>query len=93
MYDLGIINGEVWLDGGYINTNLYVKDGRIAAISSDKLECADCIDVSGKKILPGFIDPHVHFSLTVARKHIDRRFPYRLNKRTYGRCNHVYRLS
>ena len=31
MYDLGIINGEVWLDGGYINTNLYVKDGRIAA--------------------------------------------------------------
>ena len=66
MYDLGIINGKVWLDGGYINTNLYVKDGRIAAISSDKFECIDNIDVSGKKILPGFIDPHVHFSLTVA---------------------------
>ena len=78
MYDLGIINCKVWLDGGYINTNLYVKDGRIAAISSDKLECIDNIDVSGKKILPGFIDPHVHFlRLPFAGEHIDRRFPYR----------------
>lgn len=66
MYDLGIINGEAWLNGDFVKTNIYIKNGRIAALSADEHTCADSIDASGKKLLPGFIDPHVHFSLTVA---------------------------
>ena len=29
MYDLGIINGRVYTDGGFIRTNVYVTDGKI----------------------------------------------------------------
>ncbi|MEA4972625.1 MAG: amidohydrolase family protein [Candidatus Metalachnospira sp.] len=65
MYELGIMNGNVYLNGSFIKTNIYVKDGRVAALSTDKFECNKYDDVNGRKVLPGFIDPHVHFSLTV----------------------------
>ena len=65
MYDLGIINGRVYTENGYINTNVFIKDGRISALSGDKLDCTEYVDADGAKVLPGLIDPHVHFSLTV----------------------------
>lgn len=65
MYDLGIINGRVYTENGYVNTNVFIKNGRIYALSEDKLDCADYVDAEGAKVLPGLIDPHVHFSLTV----------------------------
>ena len=65
MYDLGIINGRVYTENGYINTNVFIKDGRISALSEDKLDCTEYVDADGAKVLPGLIDPHVHFSLTV----------------------------
>lgn len=66
MYNLGILNGKVYTDNGFIKTNLYIKDGKIAALSKEKLSCEKVEDAEGLKVLPGFIDPHVHFSLTVA---------------------------
>ena len=42
-----------------------MKDGKIAALSADKLQCRRTVDAEDAKVLPGFIDPHVHFSLTV----------------------------
>lgn len=65
MYDLGIINGSVYLNGSFIDTNIYVKKGKIAALSTDKYDCKKYDDAMGRKVLPGFIDPHVHFNLTV----------------------------
>jgi len=65
MYDIGIINGNVYLNGCFVKTNVYVKNGKVAALSSDMLECNEYDDAKGKMVLPGFIDPHVHFSLTV----------------------------
>ena len=64
MYDLGIINGRVYTDGGFIRTNVYVTDGKIAALSAERLKCAKTVDAEDSKVLPGLIDPHVHFSLT-----------------------------
>ena len=65
MYDIGIINGRVYTENGFINVNIYIEGNKIAALTSDRHQCCKTIDAEGAKILPGFIDPHVHFSLTV----------------------------
>lgn len=38
-----------------------VNDGKIEDISKSPIKADECIDVKGNYILPGFIDPHVHF--------------------------------
>jgi N-acyl-D-aspartate/D-glutamate deacylase len=40
--------------------NLYVRDGRIARISIDRLPAEDTLSVEGLVVAPGFIDLHVH---------------------------------
>jgi dihydropyrimidinase len=63
MFDLGITNGKVYIDGSFVDTNVYIKDGTIERIGSGILQCKKRVDAKGKLVLPGFIDPHVHFSL------------------------------
>jgi dihydropyrimidinase len=65
MFDLGILDGKIYLDGEFIEGNIYIKDGTIKDISNSYLNSKEEYSVSGKYILPGFIDPHVHFNLTV----------------------------
>ena len=65
MYDIGIINGRVYTENGFINANVYINGNKIAALTADKHQCRETYDAEGAKILPGLIDPHVHFSLTV----------------------------
>lgn len=65
MFDYGIENGYVYLNHTFEKLNLYVKGEKIAAISSKKLPCSRCKNVEGRYVLPGFIDPHVHFALGV----------------------------
>lgn len=65
MFDLGILNGKIYLDGEFIEGNIYIKNGKIKDISNSYLSSKEEYDISGKYILPGFIDPHVHFHLTV----------------------------
>ena len=65
MHDLGIIGGQLYIDGEFIKENLFVKDGRISGISRHAEACADFYDASDKKVIPGLIDPHVHFALGV----------------------------
>ncbi len=38
-----------------------VDDGKITGISKTPLEAAESIDIEGNYVLPGFIDPHIHF--------------------------------
>ncbi|GKX30023.1 dihydropyrimidinase [Vallitalea longa] len=65
MYDLGIIGGQLYIDGQYINENLYITDGKIEKITGDILDCKESYRADNKKVFPGFIDPHVHFELNV----------------------------
>lgn len=65
MFDLGILNGRLYLDGVFTAGNLYCKDGKVSAVTTARLDCAKTVDAAGKWVLPGFIDPHVHFALTV----------------------------
>lgn len=63
MFDLGIINGRVYIDGGFVDTNVYINEGTIKKIDKCTFECEKTVNAEGKLVLPGFIDPHVHFSL------------------------------
>lgn len=62
-YDLGIVNGEVFINDDFVIANLYIKDGLIKCISKDKLQCKNYYDARGFSVMPGLIDPHVHFNL------------------------------
>ncbi len=44
-----------------------MKSGKIAAISEGFAACRQEYDVAGKMVLPGFIDPHVHFSMDAGK--------------------------
>lgn len=63
--DIAIVNGLVVLpDNGVFPLNVYIKGGKIHSIGNDaSIQAAKVIDASGKYVLPGIIDPHVHLGL------------------------------
>lgn len=61
-FDLGITSGSLVLETGVVDQNVYIKDGRIAAISDENLSCTKVIDAPGKMVFPGGVDPHVHLN-------------------------------
>jgi dihydropyrimidinase len=66
MLDTIIKNGNVYLAGnGIQQVDIGVKDGKIVALmsSSDAAEAKRVFDAVGKFIMPGAIDPHVHFGI------------------------------
>ena len=65
MYELGIEDGNVYVDGSFHKMNIYTENGRIALLSDEKQACENKLSADGKYVLPGFIDPHVHFALGV----------------------------
>ena len=64
-YDLAVVNGRMYLDGSFTKSNLYIRDGIITNISSDIFQAKEVYDAKNNYVLPGFIDPHVHFNLRV----------------------------
>ncbi len=61
-----IKNGEIVTAADRVRADVFVKDGRVAALGTD-LErqgaSGQVIDAAGQLVLPGFIDPHVHMEL------------------------------
>jgi N-acyl-D-aspartate/D-glutamate deacylase len=62
VYDLVILNGRVMDPESKLDAvrNVGVKDGKIVAITKDKIEGKESIDAKGHVVAPGFIDTHVH---------------------------------
>lgn len=62
MYDLIIKNGMAVMPGAAVKADIAVKDGKIYSVGMpDQGESAGrTIDASGKYILPGVIDAHMH---------------------------------
>ncbi|MCC6224639.1 MAG: dihydroorotase family protein [Thermoleophilia bacterium] len=61
--DLRIAGGEVATPGGCRRADVLVRDGRIAGVVETGLEVGDVgrtLDATGKLVLPGMVDPHVH---------------------------------
>jgi len=64
--DLLIKNGNVVIPKvGIINTNIIIENGKIKELSKSlgNINYNRSIDASGKYILPGLIDPHVHYGV------------------------------
>lgn len=61
MYDMLLKNAEILnRDFQWEHSDLAVQDGRIAAIGTDLGEAAETLDLSGRRIVPGFVDIHIH---------------------------------
>ncbi|MGQ9477140.1 MAG: dihydropyrimidinase [Candidatus Bipolaricaulia bacterium] len=68
-YDLVIRGGEVVTPTGVQRCAIGIKGGKIAALSLEPLEGEEVLDASGKLVLPGVIDPHVHLEMPVDGLH------------------------
>lgn len=62
MFDYYLKNGKVYINHTFVEMTVGVYNGKIRLFPADKKlpEEADIIDVSGKKVVPGFIDIHSH---------------------------------
>ena len=62
MWDLAIINGNIVSSQGCYKGNVYVRDGKIGAVTAKPLaeEAKETIDAINLDVFPGFIDTHVH---------------------------------
>jgi dihydropyrimidinase len=61
VHDLVLKNGVIVTPEGPVNGGIAVKDGRIAAVGNDLGPATREIDLGGRTVLPGLMDPHVHF--------------------------------
>jgi dihydroorotase len=59
-FDLLVKNGRVWTLHGLRDLDIWIKDGKIAALGGPH-KADDEIDAKSMLILPGIIDAHVHF--------------------------------
>lgn len=59
-FDLVVKNGRVFTAKGQMSTEVWIKDGRIAALGGAH-RAEESIDARGMLVLPGAIDVHVHF--------------------------------
>lgn len=60
--DLVIRGGTVILPTGRRDADIAVTNGTISAIGSEVGDGAETIDARGLVVLPGVVDPHVHFN-------------------------------
>lgn len=61
--DLAVNGGTLVSPAGLAVASIGVRDGKIAALAAEPLEAAETIDATGKLVLPGGVDPHVHFRM------------------------------
>ena len=63
--DLIVKNGTVVTSDATVQADLAINDGKFVAIGApgtlDSLQADDVYDASGKHVLPGVVDGHVHF--------------------------------
>lgn len=63
-YDLIVKNGTVVLpESGCLRVNVCVRDGRVAALTTQCPSARQEIDAAGLYVLPGIVDPHTHLGL------------------------------
>lgn len=61
-YDLCVKNAKIVSSTEIIEGNLYVKDGKVAAITACDAsdDAVTTVDANGRYVMPGAIDPHLH---------------------------------
>lgn len=61
MADLVVRGGTVVLPDAVVEADVAIEDGLVVAVGPGLPGAADEIDARGLHVLPGGIDPHVHF--------------------------------
>jgi dihydropyrimidinase len=64
-----IKHGEIVTAADRYVADLYVDDGKVAAIGAELAKRSpgdEVLEAAGRLVLPGFVDPHVHLALPVA---------------------------
>ncbi|MDD3129368.1 MAG: amidohydrolase family protein [Candidatus Izemoplasmatales bacterium] len=84
MYDKRIINGKVYIDGTFKKTNLYINKELIIKIDDSLFDAKETIDVNQGLVIPGLIDPHVHFDLDLGKIKSRDNFYYGTLQAAYG---------
>lgn len=59
--ELALLNGKAFFEGRLQEKNIGIEDGKIKEIKNEKIDAEKIIDCNGLIVLPGVIDPHVHF--------------------------------
>lgn len=61
-YDLIVKNARILTPSGILDTDIRINGGKIVSISiSEASQAARIIDANENLVIPGLIDPHVHF--------------------------------
>lgn len=63
MQELAVKNGFVYQNSTFSLKNVYVNDGKISQVSTADLPAERVVDATGQYVIPGLIDPHVHFAM------------------------------
>src|ERR1043165_6826539 len=61
-FDTIIRGGTIATASDTFACDVGIRDGRIAALAADLSDAAEIVDASGKLVLPGGIDSHVHLA-------------------------------
>lgn len=63
MLDLAVVNGLVFVEGGFRKADVGIQDGKFALVGAPGSlpQAKRTIDAAGKYVLPGGIDTHVHY--------------------------------
>ena len=54
-------NGKIYQNGILIKKNIFIERDKITKITAQELKADEIVDATGKIIIPGLIDSHVHF--------------------------------
>ena len=65
MSETYIINGQVYIGRRFQRKTIFVSAGKIRLMDPDIQVSGDVIDISGRKVVPGFIDIHTHGAVGV----------------------------
>ncbi|MCK5023042.1 MAG: dihydroorotase family protein, partial [Candidatus Aenigmarchaeota archaeon] len=58
---LAVENGRVYMGGKLSEKNILIENGKVKKITSSRIDAERTVNAKGNLVLPGFIDPHVHF--------------------------------
>jgi len=59
-FELGIEGGTLVTPKGRARRNLYVSEGRVAAVTDEREAAVRTVDAAGLLVMPGMVDTHVH---------------------------------
>jgi allantoinase len=60
-FDLVVRGGHVVGPSGTKRADIYVRDGRVALVTEERVSAATEVDAGDLLVLPGMVDTHVHF--------------------------------